>query len=196
MLPCPGCFRSIAISTAPLPPATPSFFSRSNSGQVPSSDEEILDLIVEGKITVFEAIRRELGTVKVSWEEAVDPAAGADLVGPGLWDVCPVVQRYGKPFDDRQFGDGTGGTPLPGAVRPTDLRPLGDPSADGWQYTERPENDKRMLLAGESQSKCGLHRGWDLRCGSHSVRESPVREVRSFPGIPLQEERNSPSDIH
>ncbi len=119
-------------------------------GAGPEFRREVLDLIVQGKITVFEAIRRELGTVKVSWEDAVtrlrervslDPGFGAFVqwckdTGSPLTIVSsgmePVVRLFLEPFDLPIYAHSV------------------TPSADGWSYIERPENDKRKLLAGDT----------------------------------------------
>jgi HAD superfamily phosphoserine phosphatase-like hydrolase len=119
-------------------------------GAGPEYRREVLDLIVQGEITVFEAIRRELGTVKVSWEDAVIRLREQISLDPGFGTFVQWCKDAGSPLTIVSSG-------MEPVVRlflePFDLPIYAHsviPSADGWQYTERPENDKRMLLAGES----------------------------------------------
>ena len=116
-------------------------------GAGPEFRREVLDLIIRGEISVFEAIRRELRTVRVTWEDAVVRLRERVSIDPGfraLVDWCkdsgypltivssgmePVVRLFLEPFN------------LP--IYAHDVVP----SIHGWAYSERPENDKRRLLA-------------------------------------------------
>lgn len=107
---------------------------------------EVLDDIKMGRMSVFEAIERELATVKVGWQEAVASLTGAVHVDPtfaGFVDWCkeagwpltvlssgmePVVGLFVE-----QFG-------IPFFAHPVEV------SREGWLYRRNPHHDKKTIL--------------------------------------------------
>lgn len=114
---------------------------------------DILEAIKRGDITVFEAIERELETVKATWAEAVsalDESVWIDPDFPAFVTWCsernfplsivssgmaPVVEHYVG-----RFG-------VPVFAHPVTVDPA------GWRYRRDERNDKKHLLAAASREK-------------------------------------------
>ncbi len=107
---------------------------------------EVLDDIKKGRMTVFEAIERELATVRVGWKEAVTSLREAVHVDPtfaGFVDWCkadgwpltvlssgmePVVGLFVRDFN------------IPFYAHPVKV------SQEGWIYRRNPHHDKKTIL--------------------------------------------------
>jgi 2,3-diketo-5-methylthio-1-phosphopentane phosphatase len=107
---------------------------------------EVLDDIKTGRMTVFEAIERELATVKVGWEEAVASLKASVYVDPtfgGFVEYCSdrdlpltVVSSGMEPVVEL-FVDGFG---IPFLAHPVEV------SRTGWAYRRNPRHDKKAIL--------------------------------------------------
>lgn len=115
-------------------------------GRGPEFRRQVVDAIREGEITVFEAIRRELETVKLTWPQArrvlleniqVDPTFPrfADWCGRRGWPLAvvssglePVVSLF------------VGGLGVPVFAHPVECRKT------GWIYRKRKDRDKVGVL--------------------------------------------------
>ena len=115
---------------------------------------DILEAIKEGRLTVTEAIERELATVKVSWEEAKAALKANILVDttfPNFVDWChdrghslQIVSSGMKPVLDLFIGE----LGIPFFAHSVEI------SSQGWLYRRKPEHDKEVILgaAGDERS--------------------------------------------
>jgi len=107
---------------------------------------DILEAIKDGRITVTEAIERELATVKVSWKEAksaLEANIAVDPTFPGFVEWCreydyslTVISSGMKPVVDLFIGDL--GVPM--------YAHSVEPSTHGWRYSRERQNDKEVIL--------------------------------------------------
>lgn len=112
---------------------------------------DVLDGITSGRMTVFEAIRREMQTVRASWEEAVAALQAEirmDPHFPGFVDWCrrkelevTVVSSGLRPVVDLFLN----GLEVERYAHPVEITP------DGWLYRHDPSLNKERLL-GAAQS--------------------------------------------
>lgn len=116
-------------------------------GAGPRFRKEILERIKSGKVSVFEAIRRELETVTSSWEEALAALDEHIDVDPGFasfvgWcrdneypvyvvssGMEPVIEHFVDDIDIKVFAHAV------------------EPSPEGWRYTKRKQHEKGHLVA-------------------------------------------------
>lgn len=109
--------------------------------------EQILEQIKSGEITVFEAIERELATVKISWEEAVEALSAEVAVDPTFPEFVQWCRRRGHSLSVVSSGLEpvvslfVGQYGLPVYAHPVEITP------DGWIYRKREEFEKPRLLA-------------------------------------------------
>jgi 2,3-diketo-5-methylthio-1-phosphopentane phosphatase len=114
---------------------------------------EVLDDIKTGRMTVFEAIERELATVKVGWEEAVASLKASVHVDPTFAGFVEYCREQGLPLTVLSSGmdpvvelfvDGFG---IPFFAHPVEV------SRAGWVYRRNPRHDKKTIL--KSAKKAG-----------------------------------------
>jgi 2-hydroxy-3-keto-5-methylthiopentenyl-1-phosphate phosphatase len=108
---------------------------------------DILEAIKEGRISVTEAIQRELATVRVTWEEAktaLTSHISVDPSFPGFVRWCrrnkyplTVVSSGMEPVLDLFIGD----LDVPRFAHSVNVSPK------GWRYSRQKENDKDVILS-------------------------------------------------
>lgn len=106
----------------------------------------VLNDITSGRITVAEAIRRELFTVRATWEEAVQAMQGSIVVEPGFDELVQWCRETGIDLTVLSSG-------MEPVVRlflnrwnlPIVAHPV-EPSPDGWRFTHLEEREKEKIL--------------------------------------------------
>jgi 2,3-diketo-5-methylthio-1-phosphopentane phosphatase len=108
--------------------------------------ESILEEIVSERVSVFEAVKRELATVTATWEEAVVALREHVRIDPAFVDFADwcrakeipliVVSSGMRPVVELYLADFA----LPLYAHPVDARP------EGWLYRRDPSCDKKRLL--------------------------------------------------
>jgi len=113
---------------------------------------EVLDDIKKGRMSVFEAIERELETVKVGWDEAVESLRKAVHVDPAFAGFVDWCRAEGFPLTVLSSGMEpvvrlfVGEFGIPFFAHPVEV------SEEGWIYRRNPLHDKKAILKSAKQA--------------------------------------------
>ena len=134
---------------------------------------DILESIKNGRLTVTEAIERELATVRASWEEAksaLKANISVDPSFPGFVEWCrkrgysvAVVSSGMKPVVDLFIGE----LGIPCFAHSVDTSPL------GWRYSREKENDKEVILGAAKKNGSLIYIG----DGTSDVSAIPYADI-------------------
>ncbi len=107
---------------------------------------DIFDQLASGRITVFEAIQRELATVKISWDEARAALLANISVDPSFEAFVNWCRRHGFPVSVVSSGLEPvvslflADMDIPLFAHPVEILDT------GWVYRKRDDHDKTVLL--------------------------------------------------
>ncbi len=107
---------------------------------------DIFDQLANGRITVFEAIERELATVKISWTEAKAALLESICVDPSFHAFVVWCRQHGFPVSVVSSGLEPvvslflGGLDVPLYAHAVEIRET------GWLYRKRADREKTVLL--------------------------------------------------
>jgi len=134
---------------------------------------DILEAIKDGRMSVTEAIERELATVRVTWEEArsaLEANISIDPTFPSFVEWCrdqgyplTVLSSGMKPVVDLFIGE-LGITRFAHSV---------EASPEGWSYRREEENDKEVILSAANQNDRLVYIG----DGTSDVSAIPYAEI-------------------
>ena len=115
--------------------------------------------IKEGRLSVYKAVRQELATVRISWEEAVKALKSSIFVDPTFPDFVKwcqdneyplaVVSAGMEPVIDLFIGH----LKLPVYAQSLEIAP------QGWDYRKKESNDKEKIISGAKENGALVHIG-------------------------------------
>lgn len=115
--------------------------------------------IKEGRVSVYEAVRQELATLRISWEEAVKAlklSIFVDPTFPGFVKWCKdneyslaVVSAGMEPVIDLFIGH----LELPSFAQSLEVTP------QGWDYRKKESNDKERIISDARKDGTLVHIG-------------------------------------